>query len=78
MRLYRVRVRRYFPHFPTTKRKAKKDQHWVDASVVIEAEDLEHAEREGFDTILGARFFGADPKLCEVMETATVTLPYYL
>lgn len=77
MRFYRVRVRQWFPLFPS-KSKAKKKPHWCDVNILLEAEDLDTAGAAGFDLAMAKSFFGADQAHCQVMETASVSLPHYL
>ena len=75
MKLYKVKVRRYYP--PEGKKAIGKGA-WNDAEVLIEAESIDIARTEGFDALLGKEFFGANPEHCEIVSAARVGLPYFL
>ena len=75
MRIYKVRVRRWYPSDKTGK---LRDGVWCDEKVLVEGDSLDHAREVGFDAVMGAKFFGVAPAQCEVMEVATVNLPLSL
>lgn len=74
MRLYKVRVRRWHP----SQKGGMKDGVWCDERVLIEADNIDAAMTEGFEVVMGNKFFGVDPSHCQTMEAATVQLPYFL
>lgn len=74
MRLWEVRVRHWHP----AANGKLKDGVWCDARTLIEAPDTATAHVEGFEHLMATKFFGAREDECEVMEVASVTLPYNL
>lgn len=76
MRLYKVRVRRWYPE-PTGEQLVGRGTR-TDTEVLLEADTLGHAREAGFEWALGHTFLGANPGNCEVMEVAGATLPYAL
>jgi hypothetical protein len=70
-RLWKVRVRHYT-------KKGEDKGRFNDAVVLVEADGSDDAYIVGFEAVMGRQFFGRDPKRCETMEAATVTLPLVL
>lgn len=69
-RLYRVRVR-YWPNERNTK-----GMH--ECKIMLEAENIDAAFQEGKELALAKVWFGCKPDNCEVVEAASITLPYVL
>jgi len=78
MRFYKVRVRRWFTEDEMPRKKKASGKVFRDEICLVQALSIDEAQIIGFEAALGRKFFGVPQSQCQVMETATIEMPYFI